>query len=163
MIRSPELAAAVRAAEENGADNPPAPPHQNSQISPFADEYPTWPVMEQQAFYGLAGLVVRTIEPHSEADPNALLLQFLAGFGNAAGTSPYYLVEGDKHRAKLYVVMSGATSKGRKGTSLGRTRQVMRIADLAWETNHIQSGLSSGEGLIFHVRDAVSEIGEDGK
>src|SRR5262245_38295947 len=101
----------------------------------------------------------RAIGPHSEADPVAILLQFLAAFGSAVGGAPYYQVEGDKHRAKLFVVTSGATSKGRKGTSLGRVRQLMAIAEPSWERDNIQSGLSSGEGVIFHVRDPVSKIG----
>jgi hypothetical protein len=136
-------------------------PEQDSQNSHFAE--PTWPVMHEAAYYGLAGEVVRSIEPHSEADPVAILLQFLAAFGNAVGISPYYQVEGDKHRAKLFIVTSGATSKGRKGTALGRIRQLMEIADRDWERDNIQSGLSSGEGVIFHVRDAVSKIDKDGE
>jgi hypothetical protein len=136
-------------------------PEQDSQNSHFAE--PTWPVMHEAAYYGLAGEVVRSIEPHSEADPVAILLQFLAAFGNAVGISPYYQVEGDKHRAKLFIVASGATSKGRKGTALGRIRQLMEIADRDWERDNIQSGLSSGEGVIFHVRDAVSKIDKDGE
>jgi hypothetical protein len=123
---------------------------------------PAWPVMHEAAYYGLAGEVVRSIEPHSEADPVAILLQFLAAFGNAVGISPHYQVEGDKHRAKLFIVMSGATSKGRKGTSLGRIRQLMQIADPEWERDNIQTGLSSGEGVIFHVRDPISTLGKDG-
>jgi hypothetical protein len=117
--------------------------------------------LHDAAYYGLAGEVVRSIEPHSEADPVAILLQFLASFGNAVGTSPYYQVEGDKHRPKLFVVTSGATSKGRKGTALGRIRQLMAIADPDWERDNIQSGLSSGEGVIFHVRDPISKLGKD--
>jgi hypothetical protein len=124
---------------------------------------PAWPVMHEAAYYGLAGEVVHSIEPHSEADPAAVLVQFLAAFGNAVGLSPYYQVEGDKHRAKLFVVTSGATSKGRKGTALGRIRQLMAIADPDWERDNIQTGLSSGEGVIFHVRDPISTLGKDGK
>ena len=123
---------------------------------------PEWPVMDSAAYYGLAGEVVRSIEPHSEADPVAILLQFLAAFGNAVGLSPHYQVEGDKHRAKLFVVTSGATSKGRKGTALGRIRQLMAIAAPDWERDNIQTGLSSGEGVIFHVRDPISTLGKDG-
>jgi Protein of unknown function (DUF3987) len=119
--------------------------------------------MHEAAYYGLAGEVVDTIAPHSEADPVAILLQFLVAFGNAVGLSPYYQVEGDKHRAKLFVVTSGATSKGRKGTALGRIRQLMAIADPDWERDSIQTGLSSGEGVIFHVRDPISTLGKDGK
>jgi hypothetical protein len=124
---------------------------------------PAWPVMHEAAYYGLAGEVVDTIAPHSEADPVAILLQFLVAFGNAVGLSPYYQVEGDKHRAKLFVVTSGATPKGGKGTALGRIRQLMAIADPDWERDSIQTGLSSGEGVIFHVRDPISTLGKDGK
>ena len=131
----------------------------SSQNSQFASP---WPVMEPEAFHGLAGKVVETIAPHSEADPNGILLQFLAAFGNAIGAFPYYLVEGDQHRAKLFIITSGATSKGRKGTALGRVRQVMALADPEWETANIQSGLSSGEGVIYAVRDAVEKVGKDG-
>ena len=139
-----------------------APPEEaeHSQDSHFAE--PAWPVMHRAAYYGLAGEVVRSIEPHSEADPVAILLQFLTAFGNAVGSSPYYQVEGDKHRAKLFIVTSGATSKGRKGTALGRIRQLMEIADPDWEQDNIQSGLSSGEGVISHVRDPISKLGKDG-
>jgi hypothetical protein len=121
-----------------------------------------WPTLNEAAYHGLAGEVVRTIEPHSEADPVAILLQFLTAFGNAVDISPHYQIEGDKHRAKLFVVLSGTTSKGRKGTALGRIRQLMATADQSWELDNIQSGLSTGEGLIFHVRDPVSKIGKDG-
>jgi len=34
-----------------------------------------WPVMDDAAYYGIAGDIVRTILPHSEADPVALLSQ----------------------------------------------------------------------------------------
>jgi hypothetical protein len=121
-----------------------------------------WPVMESEACHGLAGRLVRTIEPHSEADPNGILLQFLAAFGNAIGPSPYYLIEGDQHRAKIFVITSGATSKGRKGTSMGRVRQIMALAEKEWATANIQSGLSSGEGVIYAVRDTVEKVGKDG-
>src|SRR5262245_19836960 len=77
-------------------------PEEHSQNSHFAES--AWPVMHEAAYYGLAGEVVRSIEPHSEADPVAILLQFLAPFGNAVGLSPYYQVEGDKHRPQLFVV-----------------------------------------------------------
>jgi hypothetical protein len=121
-----------------------------------------WPTMEREAFHGLAGDVVGMIEPHTEADSNGILLQFLTMFGNAVGDAPYYQIEGDKHHSKLFVVASGATAKGRKGTSLGRVRQLMKIADSEWETANVRSGLSSGEGVIFHVRDAVSKLNKDG-
>ena len=38
----------------------------------------------------------------------------------------------------------------------------MALADPEWETANIQSGLSSGEGVIYAVRDAVEKVGKDG-
>jgi hypothetical protein len=40
---------------------------EHSQDSQFAE--PAWPVLHDGAYYGLVGEVVRSIEPHSEADP----------------------------------------------------------------------------------------------
>jgi hypothetical protein len=52
-----------------------------------------WPVMDEAAYQGLAGDVVRTIGPHSEADPVAIVVQFLAMAANAIGRVPYYQIE----------------------------------------------------------------------
>jgi hypothetical protein len=73
--------------------------------------------------YGFAGQVVRTLAPHTEADPAAILLQFLAAFGNAAGPGPHCLVGPARHRLNLFVVLVGESSKARKGTSWGHNRK----------------------------------------
>ena len=49
-----------------------------------------WPSMNDAAYHGVAGDVVRTISPHSEADPVAVLIQFLTCAGNIIGGSPFY-------------------------------------------------------------------------
>ena len=131
----------------------------SSQNSQFADS--PWPVMEPEAFYGLAGKVVKAIEPHSEADPNGILLQFLAAFGNAIGTAPHYLVEGDQLAPRSSSSRPVRPLKGARGLRWG-LRQIMALADPDWDTGNIQSGLSSGEGVIYAVRDAVEKIGKDG-
>jgi hypothetical protein len=113
-----------------------------------------WPTIDEAAYHGLAGDVVRTIEPHSEADPVALLLQFLVLAGNVIGREPYYQVESDKHHANLFGVLVGSSAKGRKGTSLGRIREVLKVADETWAGDRLKGGLSSGEGLIIEVREA---------
>ena len=118
-----------------------------------------WPKpLADAALHGLAGDVVRKILPHTESDPVALLLQFLAFFGSCVGRAAYYLVEGDKHFANMFFVMVGRTSKARKGTSQGRIRQLFKKLVDSFCQNCIQSGLSSGEGLIHAVRD---ESGDD--
>ena len=53
-----------------------------------------WPEpMADYAFTGLAGEFVRLVTPESEADPHALLLALLVGFGAMVGRKPHYLVE----------------------------------------------------------------------
>jgi hypothetical protein len=115
----------------------------------------SWPVMDEAARYGLAGDIVTTIDPHTESDPTAILLQCLAYFGNAVGNSAYYKVEADHHHANLFLVLTGASAKGRKGTSAGYVRLAMKYADETWLGECLKGGLSSGEGLINEVRDEV--------
>lgn len=88
-----------------------------------------------------------------EADPAALLLQLLTAFGNAIGRGPHKLIESDEHAPNVFVAMVGRTSKARKGTSFGRIRPLMRTVDADWEGRRILSGLNSGEGLVWQVRD----------
>jgi hypothetical protein len=114
------------------------------------------PVLSDAALYGLAGEIVRTIEPHTEADNAALLVQLLAGFGCLIGKTAYFRAEADYHFTKLFAVLVGASSKGRKGTSFGHIRRLLNRIDESF-ADCIQDGLSSGEGLIFHVRDAQTK------
>lgn len=111
-----------------------------------------FPVLSDKALDGLAGFVVRTIEPHTEADNAALLIQFLAGYGNLVGKTAHFQVGADKHFTKLNAVIVGASSRARKGTSESEIRRVLVRVDETF-LDCIQNGLSSGEGLIYHVRD----------
>src|SRR5262245_40936926 len=72
-----------------------------------------WPVMDGAAYHGLAGDVVTAIEPYSEADPTAILIQFLTSAGNIIGNRAYYQVEGTRHHANLFNVLVGESSKAR--------------------------------------------------
>jgi hypothetical protein len=121
--------------------------------APNAPGDDTWPTIDHAAFHGLAGEVVRTIDPHTEADPVAILIQLLVCFGNMVGRGPHYRVEADLHRGNLYAVLVGDSAKGRKGTSAGRVRSVVKGADEQWASERMKDGLSSGEGLIHEVRD----------
>ena len=117
-----------------------------------------WPLLSGEALEGPLGELVAAIAPHSEADPVGLLVQELVAFGNAIGRGPYYGVEGDRHYTNLFAALVGETAKGRKGTSWGQVRRVMRDLDPDWASNNIVSGLSSGEGLIHPVRDATKKL-----
>jgi hypothetical protein len=111
--------------------------------------------MDEAAYYGLAGDVVRVIGPDSESDPVAILVQYLTVFGNIVGSTPHFLIESDQHTANLFVALVGVSAKGRKGTSGSRVRAVAKIADQTWFMERTASGLSSGEGLIYAVRNPI--------
>ena len=123
-----------------------------------AEEWPR--EMDPCAYYGVAGQMVRAIEPHTEADSTALLVQVLVAFGVLVGRSPYVQVEGDRHCLNLFELLTGETSKGRKGTSWGRVRSIFERVP---EWPRVVSGLSSGEGLKWQVRDPRSEMVKDKK
>jgi Protein of unknown function (DUF3987) len=119
---------------------------------------PGWPEpLDGQAFHGIAGEIVNAIAPHTEADPAALLIQLLIGFGNLVGRGPYTAVEADRHGVNLFAALVGLSSKGRKGTSWSQIRRVLEVVDPEWARGRVQSGLSSGEGLIWSVRDRIEK------
>jgi hypothetical protein len=122
----------------------------------------SWPTLDPAALYGLAGEVVRTIEPHTEGDPVALLVNLLVMFGSAAGRSPHARVGGTDHHANLYAVHVGETARARKGTAHSEVKRIMGQADPNWKTR-VQGGLSSGEGLIHAVRDPIFKPNKEGE
>jgi hypothetical protein len=125
------------------------------QTQPPSAGWPKPPAPE--AYYGLAGDVVWAIEPHSEADPVALLAQTLTFFGNVAGSRPRFRVESDWHRTNIDMVLVGETSKGRKGTSKGRVAEMFETTDPEWLTKRVMGGLSSGEGLLWACHDRITK------
>jgi hypothetical protein len=127
---------------------------------PAASLRTAWPELDPAALHGLAGEFVDLVLPHTEADPVALLVQFHASFGNALGSGPHFTVEGDRHGGNLYACLVGDTASGRKGTSAGRVRKLFELVDSDWATERNRSGVSTGEGLAFLLRDG-SEDGSD--
>lgn len=136
---------------------------QVKQIITGKHEVPNWPApLDKAAFHGIAGEITRAIEPHTEADPAAILLQLLGAAGSIIGRGPHVRVEGDEHHGNIFIVNIGDTSKGRKGTSWGRVQSVFEHIVDPWADERVLSGLSSGEGLIWAVRDAIHRV-DDGK
>jgi hypothetical protein len=130
-----------------------------------------WPDRPNEAaFRGIAGDVVRAIEPTSESDPAALLIQGLVYFGNVIGRSAHFVVESDKHYANEFAVLMGQSSKARKGTSRSNIHRLFAQAegkvdpdavraadDPTWANDRTPSGLSSGEGVVWAVRDPIEK------
>ena len=124
---------------------------------------PGWPMLDRAAYLGLVKVFVEAIEEDTEADPAALLIQFLTAFGSVAGRNCHFYADGFRHHANLFVTVIGDTMIGRKGTALRRVLEPFRRLADSWPTTRIKSGLSSGEGLIHAVRDPVTKTTQDKK
>jgi hypothetical protein len=129
--------------EEN--QTPPAPSHPSKPVA--------GPILSRAACHGLAGLAVNTIAPHTEADPAAVLLQFLAAFGNIIGPGPHCMVESTRHSLNLFVILVGESSKARKGTSWRQIARLFSELDDPWITSRVTTGRLSPDGLIHTLRD----------
>jgi hypothetical protein len=107
----------------------------------------------EAALYGPAGNVVRTLAPHSEAHPAALLLQLLAAFGNLVGPGPHCMVNDTRHNLNLFVVLVGESSKARKGTSLNQIVRLFSEVDHPWLDARITTARLTANGLVYALRD----------
>jgi hypothetical protein len=105
------------------------------------------------ALQGLAGLVVSTLAPHTEADPAAILLQFLAAFGNLIGPAPHSLVGSARHGLNLFVVLVGESSKARKGTSWRQISSLFAEVDSHWASHRVSTTRPTPNGIIQTLRD----------
>jgi hypothetical protein len=143
--RSPRPAIEVDADDEDDPEEPAVPAPRRHYPDPLG----------QSAYHGPLGEMVRLIEPHTEADPVAVLIQALAYFGNLIGRGPHLLAEARRHHTNIFVCIVGATAKGRKGSSQGQVERPFREVDEVWLKDRVTTGLSSGEGLIWSVRDPI--------
>ena len=123
----------------------------NYQITSVTE--PEWPVPRPEIFYGIAGNIIKKIEPHTESDPVAILIQLLVIFGNIVDRHAFYQVEATQHYSNLFAIITGASSKARKGTSFNHVKRIFDQVVPDWINNNISSGLRSGEALIWEIRD----------
>jgi hypothetical protein len=116
-----------------------------------------WPAPPAPAVYHeLLGEIVTRIAPHTEADPVAILTQLLVAFGAAVGRGAFFEVEATHHHPNEFMLLIGDSSKARKGSSWDHVRRLIAQLDPAIE-RRILTGLSSGEGLIWAVRDPTAQ------
>lgn len=130
-------------------DAPPSNPAAASTLTAPAG----WPVPPATAaHHGLPGQIVAALAPHTEADPVAILGQLLVAFGAATGRGAYFQIEATRHHPNEFLVLVGDSAKARKGSSWDNVARVLGQADPTL-TGRTLTGLSSGEGLIWAVRD----------
>ena len=111
------------------------------------------PHLAEAALYGPAGQAVRTLAPHTEAHPAALLLQLLAAFGNLAGRGPHCMVNTTRHQLNLFVILVGDSSKARKGSSWNQLTHLFNEVDLPWLVTRVTSARLTAADLIDAVRN----------
>ena len=142
-------------------DQAPAAPDQPTGLADGMLQAPAgWPAApDPVAYHGLAGEIVSKLEPHTEADPVAILTQLLVAFGAAAGRGAYFQVEATRHHPNEYLVLVGESARARKGSSWDHVALLLGHADPSLQT---RTGLSTGEGLIWAVRDPGGTDGGPG-
>jgi hypothetical protein len=113
---------------------------------------PGWPTPPgDEAFSGLAGEIARTIAPHTEADPIALVVQLLVGVGAVVGRGAWFPVGATRHHPAAFAVLVGESAKFCKGASWDHVERVLTAADPSFP-GLVHTGLSTGEGLIWAAR-----------
>lgn len=121
------------------------------------------PTLSETAYYGLAGAIVKKLEPCTESHPAGLLLELMISFGNMLGRSAYIQVEDTKHFTNEFMVKVGESSRSRKGTGKNRIRAIMEQVDPEWLRHRNVSGIGSGEVIIHLIRDPHTEYFFDKK
>jgi hypothetical protein len=123
-------------------------------LTSYEDDGDSDPILtlDDSAFVGLLGRIVRAIEPETEADSAGILLTLLAMFGNVIGKTPSFVVGGSSHYGNLFVALVGPTSSG-KGVAFSDCDYLFKRVDSDWRSECVSFGLSSGEGLIERVAD----------
>jgi hypothetical protein len=132
----------------------PAAEFPRTSFTPSAD-----PNLGEPALHGLAGRAVRTIAPHTEAHPAAILLQLLAVFGNLLGRGPHCMVDATRHALNLYVVLVGDSSKARKGTSWSQIARLFAEVDQPWLSTRVSTSRLTAGTLLQSLRNQQPPAG----
>ena len=114
---------------------------------------PPPPALDATALHGIAGFLVRTLAPHTEADPAAVLLQFLAAFGDLVGPGPHCRVGAQRHGLNLFVILVGESSKARKGTSWRQISSLFAEPTLLWSSRCVTTTRPTPNTILQALRD----------
>jgi hypothetical protein len=120
------------------------------------------PTVKPEMFPGWLGELVDATAACTEASPAAIGMQALVALGNAVGRGPHAYVGETRHSLNEFALIVGDTSTSGKGDSRHVALAPIEEADQDWR-RLICSGLSSGEGVIHAVRDAVYGLNRKGE
>ena len=137
----------------------------HEQALPARQSVPMWPKLNDAALIGLIGEFVNKAAEGSEADPAAILLNLLPLLGCIIGPDTFLEIGDDKHPPRLSTLTVGASARGRKGTAAAAVKKLAKIISVLFAELAVRVSpgpLSSGEGIIFAVRDASEEKDDAG-
>jgi hypothetical protein len=133
----------------------------------------SWPIMESKATHGIVGEITRLATANSEVDPVAVIATILTWAAAEFGRGQFIFIGEEKHHSRHYVGIVAQSSRARKGTSKGPVKRLFEEADKirrSASTLPFPSGsrlkvsngpLSSGEGLVYAIRDKAEGDEED--
>ncbi|MFB7473154.1 DUF3987 domain-containing protein [Kitasatospora sp. NPDC056184] len=111
-------------------------------------------MLANEAYAGLAGRIVRHVEPMTEADNAGMLASLFAGFSAMIGKGPKVRVGRRAQSLAIWSLMMGPTGEGRKGTATDEMEEFLKAAEPEFfEGKNVSTSLNTGEGLIYSVRD----------
>ncbi|WP_367124768.1 DnaB-like helicase N-terminal domain-containing protein [Streptomyces phytohabitans] len=141
--------------QDEAEDTPDGPPNPLYDAGPGVRRpHRPGPVPHPDVFCGWLGETVRELDPTTEADPVAVLVNLLSAAGAVIGRRPHLMVGNDRHPALIWALTIGPTSSGRKGSATSTARRVLAEAlPEFFGPEHTPRGLNSGEGLIEYVKD----------
>ncbi|HEU5348048.1 MAG TPA: hypothetical protein VFU63_05495, partial [Ktedonobacterales bacterium] len=132
-----------------------------------------------EAYYGVLGQIARETEPYIEATSAPLLVNLIVASGIAMGRGPYLQVGAQRHRGVLQSVTVARTGHN-KTDAYAPIMTLWSMVKSRWEQQQssdtldltrrdptrpdpvIFNGLSTGEGLLYAIRDAsVNRKGEE--
>lgn len=124
------------------------------EVSDIASPLVHTPQLDPAALYGIIGEYVISLAPHTEAHPAGVLASLLVAAGALIGREPFQRLDSSRHSASLFALIVGPSSDGRKGTAVSAARALIERTDSEFERANIANGLSSGQGLLYRLRDA---------
>ena len=121
-----------------------------------------WPSSLPFEQMGNAGKIAMLASYGTEIDPHAVLFSLLTVTGGVIGPDIHLFVGETKHYCRLFSVLVGASSRGRKGSSLSPILSIFKEIVPDFPEIWTSGPLSSGEGLLWRIRDASEEVDKDG-
>ena len=107
-----------------------------------------FPVPRPEMFHGPLGAAVESIQGYTEADPVGILGCLMAECSALIGRGPTLNVSGLNVSARLFIMLVGPTSEGRKGTAGDNARTIVTMSGIERPAGFLQRGFASGESVV---------------